>query len=312
MSTSLQGSLSASSVSKRQEAAQREREEDEEEEELAPVTLDEILEFKSQLSAPLQDSGVWYLVILSALVSCHAGAECVVHVYEQLLREAGVSASPNTSDGNDAGIQNGKSGDGQRFREKSLELQRRIQELLVKGSVIYGIPGSLDTMFTLLSHLRRQRSDAEQQGQGHVPLLTASDFSRHHLLSEPLSSLTQGAEEALRRVYQHNLDEILASRMSENMQDLRFLTLEINYGFTLANQAIIDWKHSELVLLSALIPQRNCTNEIKWHLRGAARAGWSLDDIASLRSTAIRIARRCGYRLSKIPSLQDVSENSND
>ncbi len=60
--------------------------------------------------------------------------------------------------------------------------------------------------------------------------------------------------------------------MADNMPDLRFLTLEINYGFTLACQEVMDWRLTELVVLAALVTQ-NCRAEVLWHMRGALRQG---------------------------------------
>lgn len=180
-------------------------------------------------------------------------------------------------------------------------LQRTIQECLTKGSVIFGIPHALDTVFTLLTHLRSTSS----------PLLDSSDSPRSSLLSQPLSSLTQPAHEALRRVYRHNLDPIIDEKMGENMEDLKFLTLELNYGWNLACEKVLDWKQTELVLLAALVGQ-NCRAEVLWHMRGALRAGWSREEVAGVREVAMAIAGRLGVRTDKVPPLSDVKEDSND
>lgn len=157
-------------------------------------------------------------------------------------------------------------------------------------------------MFELLSHIRTVSPDA---------LLSSSDFSRASLLSRPISSLTAPAHSALRRVYQHNLDQILEEKMSDNMQDLKFLTLEVNYGFNLANEDVIDWKDTELVVLAALVGQ-NCRAEVLWHMRGAMRAGWSREQVNSVREVAMSIAHRLGVRTDKVPTIEQVKEDSND
>ena len=185
----------------------------------------------------------WLLVLTSALVSCHHGPGTVVQLYKLALSE---STIPNSNDNDE--------------KKASQHIQRQIQEVLVKGSVIFVIPPSLDTIFPLLTHIRSSSP---------TYLLTQFDFSRSSSLSQPISSLTAPAHEALRRVYQNNLDEILDGKMGENMQDLKFLTLEINYGFNLANQSVIGWRETELVVLAALVGQ-NCRAEVLWHMRGGS------------------------------------------
>ncbi|ETS65365.1 hypothetical protein PaG_00098 [Moesziomyces aphidis] len=243
----------------------------------AVVTRAEILAWRDALSAPVRERS-WLLVLTSALVSSHHGPETVRTLYELALSESAADKAAAQS------------------------IQRRIQETLVKGSVIFGIPPALDTVFELLAHIR---SSAPSH------LLTKDDFTRSHLLDQPVSSLGAKAEEALRRVYRHNLDEILDVKMNDNMQDLKFLTLDVNYGLNLAQQGVVDWRDTELVVLAALVTQ-NCRAEVLWHMRGAMRAGWSEQDVQSVRKVAIDIATRLGMRTDKVPALEMVSEDSND
>ncbi|SPC64761.1 uncharacterized protein UHOD_07132 [Ustilago sp. UG-2017b] len=180
-------------------------------------------------------------------------------------------------------------------------VQRRIQESPVKGSVLRGIPPSLDTIFALLCFLC----------ENNEPLLTSSDFIRSSTLSQPISSLTHPACVALDRIYKHNLPDILDRKMGKNMQDLKFLTLEINYGFNLSNEQVLDWRETELVVLAALITQ-NCRVEVLWHMRGALRAGWTREDVESVQKVAMAIAKRLAVRTDKVPGLEEISETSND
>ncbi|SAM85795.1 uncharacterized protein UBRO_07132 [Ustilago bromivora] len=162
-------------------------------------------------------------------------------------------------------------------------------------------PSILDTIFALLCFLR----------ENNEPLLTSSDFIRSSTLSQPISSLTHPARVALDRIYKHNLPDILDRKMGENMQDLKFLTLEINYGFNLSNEQVIDWRETELVVLAALITQ-NCRVEVLWHMRGALRAGWTREDVESVQKVAMAIAKRLAVRTDKVPGLEEISETSND
>lgn len=243
----------------------------------AGVTRAEILAFREALSAPVRERS-WLLVLTSALASSHHGPETITTLYELALSES-------TAD-----------------KAAAQSIQRRIQETLVKGSVIFGIPPALDTVFELLAHIRSTNPSY---------LLTKDDFTRSHLLDQPISSLRAKAEEALKRVYRHNLDDILDIKMNDNMQDIKFLTLDVNYGLNLAQQGVIDWRDTELVVLAALVTQ-NCRAEVLWHMRGAMRAGWSEQDVQSVRQVAIDIAKRLGMRTDKVPALAAVSEDSND
>ena len=251
----------------------------------ADATLEEIKAFRDELS-PRVRGEAWLVVLTSALVSCHHGPETVVHLYELALAEATTTSSTPAE-----------------LAAASHHIQRSIQEVLVKGSVIFGIPPALDTVFALLDHIRATAPPEH--------LLSARDFARASTLPQPIESLTKPAHEALRRVYKHNLDQILDTKMSDNMPVLKFLTLEINYGFNLANQTVINWQQTELVVLAALVTQ-NCRAEVLWHMRGALRAGWEREDVQSVRSVSKHIARRLGVRTERVPDLDEVKEDSND
>lgn len=252
----------------------------------APLTLDELKSLQSQLSACIREcTEAWLVVLASAVVSCNSGPESIVDLYSLAL----VEATTNLQVGDES-------------KSKSQRIQQVIQETLVKGSVIFGIPPALDTVFVLLDHLRNTSPSH---------LLDCSHFVRHARVQDPIGSLTTPAEQALRRVYRHNLDQILDEKMSHNMPDLKFLTLEINYGFNLGEQKVLDWRCTELLVLAALVA-RNCRAEVLWHMRGALRAGWSSDDVNSVINVAKRVARRMGCRTEKVPTLQEVKEDSND
>ncbi|EST09174.1 Carboxymuconolactone decarboxylase [Kalmanozyma brasiliensis GHG001] len=251
------------------------------------LTLDELKSFRAALSPSIRsDLDAWLTILTATVVSCHHGPESIVHLYELALTQTTSSFSADETSRKSA----------------SQRIQRLIQEALVKGSVIHGIPPSLDTIFALLTHIRATSPSY---------LLDASHFARRSSLDKPISSLTASAHEALRRVYKHNLDQILTEKMGDNMEDLKFLTLEINYGFNLACQEVIGWKLTELVVLAALVTQ-NCRTEVSWHLRGALRAGWSREDVQSVREVAMSLARRLGVRTDKVPDLDEVKEDSND
>lgn len=250
------------------------------------LTLDEIKSFRAALSPSIRsDLDAWLTVLTSALVGCHFGPESVVHLYELAFSDTTTASSLDAE-----------------RKSASQRIQRLIQETLVKGSVIFGIPPSLDTVFALLTHIRAVSP---------TYLLDASHFARRPTVDAPISSLTTPAHEALRRVYQHNLDQILDDKMADAMPDLKFLTLEINYGFTLACQEVIGWKLTELVVLAALVTQ-NCRAEVLWHMRGALRAGWTKGDVESVRCVAMRSATRLGVRTDRVPGLDEVKEDSND
>lgn len=118
------------------------------------------------------------------------------------------------------------------------------------------------------------------------------------------------------------------------MEDLKALTLTINYGCKLSlssllleplsllfaslslpvgilsENSILDFPQTELVILSALVPQ-NAMSEIMWHLRGSRRAGWSDEVIQSVRRMALEVGKKAGCRINKVPELNDVREDEN-
>ncbi|EPQ30759.1 uncharacterized protein PFL1_01660 [Pseudozyma flocculosa PF-1] len=250
---------------------------------IAELNRDEVLAFRDALAAELRDDE-WYTILTATAASCHFGASSIVTIYELACQLA-----PQKP--------------GEPEAERCQRIHSRIQETLVKGTVLYGIAASLDTVFPLLSHLREHHPS-------HL-LPTATSAPRRPLESSTLSSLGPRAYDALGSVYQHNLSPIIDGKMGDDMEDLKFLTLQINYGWNLAEYRVLDFKSTELVVLAALVAQ-NTRNEILWHLRGAMRAGWSRETVVSVREACVRMARRLGRRTGNVPRMDEVREDSNE
>ncbi|KAN0065329.1 hypothetical protein ACQY0O_001165 [Thecaphora frezii] len=235
-----------------------------------------ILSFRDGLAPELQ-AEEWYTILVSLVASCHIGALNIVAIYTVADRLHSTSVA-----------------DSQR-------IYTRILETLVKGSVLYGIPSSLETAFTLLSHLRLHQPSS-------LPASTTPS-ARGALQSQPLSSLTPRAYEALGLIYQHNLAAI-EEKMGHEMEDLKFLALQINYGWNLGEYTVLDVKSTEMAVLAALVAG-GWRKEILWHFRGAKRVGWSEEAVRSVREKGVEMASRVGRRV-EVPDVDEVKEDSNE
>lgn len=171
--------------------------------------------------------------------------------------------------------------------------------------MLFGIPAALNAAFTLVGHVRALPGSSGRR-------LGRSDFARQGTLSSlSVSELSRPAREALSRVYRHNLASIERDKFGPDMEDLKTLALNINYGWNLSEMSVLNFASTEMVVLAALVPQ-NVRVEILWHLRGARRAGWSDEAVNSVRTTAIEIARRFDRRTGNVPTLAEVSEDRNE
>ncbi|PWN50692.1 hypothetical protein IE53DRAFT_315273 [Violaceomyces palustris] len=246
-----------------------------------PLTKQEILCFKNSLADSIRDQH-WYTILTAATASAHAGAEAVPLIYEIASEDF-----------------KGRQGD--EVDREVVRIQRRIKESLLKGSVLFGIPAALDSVFSLLPLLRNDaRSNPNRSDSGF--------FQRK---GQTIDSVTERGMDQLGVIYRHNLTSILEEKMGSEMEDLKCLTLNINYGWILSENSVLDLPSTELVILSALVPQ-NVRSEILWHLRGCRRVGWNDREIESVRSTCLSVAKRLACRTNKVPSLDQVSEDSNE
>ncbi|CAD6900887.1 unnamed protein product [Tilletia controversa] len=266
------------------------------------ITADDIRALKSHLHPSLH-AREWYTVLTAATSAARIGAQAVPLIWQIAKEEIGSELRIEGADSN--------SGSETTVDDEAVLLQRRIKEALLKGSVLFGIPAALDPLFALSPLLR---ADAAAH-----PARSDTDFFLRRGRAHE-DSLTPLAHDGLRRVYRHNLDEILENKFAKDNMDIQFLTMEINYGWNLAEYSILDFPSTELVILAALLPIPAVPAQTMWHLRGCRRAGWSDDVIESVRQTSFALVELCRERgigmyswdASRVPSLQDVKEDSNE
>ncbi|KAK0554678.1 hypothetical protein OC846_002012 [Tilletia horrida] len=258
------------------------------------VTPQDVQELRTLLYPSLQ-TREWYTVLTAAVSAARIGAQAVPLIWKAANEEQVGQAAADHKDA------------------MAVEVAMRVKEALLKGSVIFGICAALDPLFALTPLLRAEA--AQHPGRSQSDL-----FARHNRLGRTEEELTTLAHQGLRRVYRHNLDEILENKFGSDNRDIQFATMEINYGWNLSEDSILDFPSTELVILAALIPTPNVPAETMWHLRGCRRAGWSDEIINSVRSLCIRVVDLCKERsigmyswdASRLPTLEDIKENSND
>lgn len=230
---------------------------------------------------PELQSWHWYVLIAGAAASAHRSAEAIPLLYEMAIDEH----APRGSREHD---------------QEAIMFQCRLKEALLKGSVLFGIATSLDGIFPLIPLLRR---DAERDPGRNDAGFTLQD-------GQTIVGSAQRRTEQMALVYQHNLDEIIR-RMGTETGDLKTLTIDINYGWNLSENRILDFPATELLIFAALVV-KNLRAVTLWHLHGSRRAGWNDDVIESVRTTSVQLATQAGLRTDRVPSLHEVRDDTNE
>lgn len=267
-------------------------------------------------------------ILAAATTSAHLGALSLPLLYT-------LAAPPSSHDARDQASEDSGAGARGPADRRAISVQRKLKETLLKGSVLFGIPPALEGAFALVEACRQERQanrDEAQASERH-PRDDSDWFLRQDqgvppggrsLCQDPSSDgqaestsqrsidVVERGEEQLRAVYRHNFPDI-AARMGTEMEDLKMLTLPINYGLLLSETTVLDFAETELVILASLIPQA-MRKETLWHLRGCLRAGWHPDAVESVRRVSIAISEWATMHRGPIdvPTLDDVREDRND
>lgn len=226
----------------------------------------------------------WYVVLTSAFASAHLAVEAVPLIYEEALSLYAPHNQPE-------------------FDKEAIKIQRRIKESLLKGAIIYGIPSALDAIITWIPILRKEY--AAEPGRNDSGTLFRKDRE-----SKTMAENEKAAMDHLRIIYQHNLDNIF-DRFGQDANDIFRQTIHFGYGWNLSYTDILNFPSTELCLVAALILQ-NLRMEVLWHLRGALRSGISREVVQNVHQVCLRIAKDADIRTNKVPTLEEVSEHTNE
>ncbi|CAO1636852.1 unnamed protein product [Jaminaea pallidilutea] len=285
----------------------------------ATLTTEVLLQWREDLHPDIR-TDKWYTVLAAATTSAHLGALSLPLLYT-------LAAPPGSHDARE-GVGAGGRGAAD---ERAISVQRKLKETLLKGSVLFGIPPALEGAFALVEACRQERQTNRDQAHasGPHPRDDSGWFLRQHqgvppggrsLRQDdssdnggvPSIDVVERGEGQLRAVYRHNFPDI-AARMGTEMDDLKMLTLPINYGLLLSETTVLDFAETELVILASLIPQA-MRKETLWHLRGCLRAGWHPDAVESVRRVSMAISEWAIVHRgpSDVPTLDEVREDRNE
>ncbi|CAO1633031.1 unnamed protein product [Parajaminaea phylloscopi] len=266
----------------------------------ARITRELIQQWRSALHPTLSRGQDWYTVLSAAAASAHIGKEACPEIYRLTADECDAT--------DEIGQVRAQAQAQTSLTHTDVEVvnvQRRMKESILKGAVLYGIPSALESTFALVEAIRAADANLPEDRRGR-----RRDEGFFLRKDQTIEGVKERGEAQLANVYRHNFPDI-DRKFGTDMEDTKLLTIPVFYGLILSENRVLDFASTELVILSALIPQ-NFRNETLWHLRGCRRAGWDDEVIESVRRTALLIGDWAGKKMDQVPTLQDVSEQRND
>lgn len=250
---------------------------------MSHITREYIQELRKSFHSDLPEDD-WYVILTSAFASAHLAVEAVPLIYEEALQ---LYAPHNQT----------------KYDKEAIKIQRRIKESLLKGAIIYGIPSAIDAMVIWIPILRKEYQS--QPGRN-----DSGTFFRKDRDTKTMPEYESAAMDHLSVIYQHNIDSIF-QRFGQDANDIFRQIIHFGYGWNLSYTDILNFPSTELCLVAALILQ-NLRMEVLWHLRGALRSGLSQEVIQNVHQVCIRIAKDADLRTNKVPTLEEVSEHTNE
>jgi len=240
------------------------------------------------LYKPLPNPDAWYIVATATALATAQAHHFLPEIYKQATADLGSAPESKTSSPKN-------------FEDDPLprrQVVRRLKETITKSAILVGVGKSIEAAFVLNSVTEEgDRDDAQPR----------SDFTldeKNH----------QRGKEGLLRVYQQNLGPI-DEKFGDAHEMLR-IGYDITYGYFLSlcrpwhPEAPLTFSETELIVISCFIAQQS-PRELKWHLRGCLRAGWTEEQVELFQQGIEKVAIACGVEerlLKDLPRVKDVEE----
>ncbi|KAJ5363871.1 uncharacterized protein N7496_009584 [Penicillium cataractarum] len=229
---------------------------------MAPVELFD--ELRALESTETKDQ--WYIVAATAMAAAGAGPD-VTELYQMATK--------------------GKSLDEEKH------IQRRLKEAILKTSILYGVPRSLQALLPLFSILKEEQID-------------------HYGPRTEAMKNGETQEERRNRGRQHfdTLWTPVAAQANRNKNfkyqpDLYLLNLETIYELWLSENTILNAVETQMCTTAALICSGS-PQQAMWHTKGIVRHGGSLDTARFAQDIALRIGKEYGCKVDAVAKVDEI------
>ncbi|ERS95801.1 uncharacterized protein SPSK_04531 [Sporothrix schenckii 1099-18] len=167
---------------------------------------------------------------------------------------------------------------------------RRIKEALLKTSVIFGIPRTINAFRALVRALPSPAANEVASVRSHI--------------ARPADTDARGLA-YMRNIFRADLDPFLDT-MDQYWPDLRTLVVTTIYGYYQSDTTVLGAVATSQLNIATLVPM-DVTAEVAWHMRGVIRNGGTRDDLDYAFATAMAACEICDVRLKNtMPRPEDV------
>ncbi|KAL1895245.1 hypothetical protein Sste5346_005391 [Sporothrix stenoceras] len=208
----------------------------------------------------------WYCITACAFAACNQGG-FVADVYK-----AAISQKPESD------------------IEHQQFVLKRIKESLLKTSVIFGIPRTINAFRALVRALPSPEANETESVRNHI--------------ERPADTDERGIA-YMRNIFRADLDPFLDT-MDKYWPDLRTLVVTTIYGYYQSDTSVLGPITTSQLNIATLVPM-DVTAEVAWHMRGVIRNEGTRADLDYAFETAMAVCQVCDVRLKNtMPKPEDV------
>ncbi|CAI6227635.1 unnamed protein product [Periconia digitata] len=169
-------------------------------------------------------------------------------------------------------------------------LIRRLREALVKLISIIGVCKPIEAILSISKVEREEDRDYT--------------FSRENWKADQANH-DRGLD-WLQKIYKGNTDDTLA--LFNAHRDFQWISTEITYGLYLSDRSVLDDWDTEVVVLAGIAIQ-NLPLETHWHIRGARRIGFGIEDVKAVLEGVKQAGGFMEVKLNRLPSVEEVEKD---
>ncbi|TFK34859.1 hypothetical protein BDQ12DRAFT_700218 [Crucibulum laeve] len=216
-------------------------------------------------------SSPWYIVAAAAFSASNKPSE-VARVFRYALQEA--------EDGN------------AKLPDRQL-LAQKMRESLFKSGLISGYP-----KWNCATYISIGRCC-------HHSMATAESFtSSFRNPNAPLADYAKTGQALFNTIYGETAGDV-QNMLNAIYPDMGWFSTTIGYGLTYGYTDILSPLETSYTLVAALIAG-DTPQQIKWHLKGACRAGASLEQVKAVREIAMDVAQESGVEWrEEVPPVEE-------
>ncbi|KAJ5627315.1 hypothetical protein N7528_004742 [Penicillium herquei] len=231
---------------------------------MAPLQLLE--ELRAQWEGSVDTKDHWYIVAATAMAAAGAGPD-VTELYQIATRGIGL--------------------------DEEKHIQRRLKEAILKTSILYGVPKSLQALLPLFATLKEEqidhygpRTEALKNGETQED---RRDRGRQHfdILWTPAAA-------------QANREKNF-----KYQPDLYMLNLETIYELWLSEHTVLNPVETQMCTTAALICSGS-PQQAMWHTRGIIRHGGSPEVARFAQEIAFKVGNAYGCNVEAVTKVDDI------